>query len=248
MKNGNELPIYSQRLKQSRKKAGKTQKEIANELGIAEKTYRSWEVGNYNNQKQTYPFADIQTLPKLVKLLNVDADYLIGTREEEYTQLDNMKIGEITGLSESAINVLRNSGEEISLFLNILLENGYFTDICLAIYSYMTMCKYQGINIADDVLGNKQLGTEDTHDIAEYRASKYFSRLLVDKISKNPEAQKLVGAGRAMESLRTTMSQPGQREEIAKTIEEAEKQIRNHGRTFNELCDDEERSNNETTK
>ncbi len=59
-----------ERLKETRKAAGLTQKEVASKLGITEATYNRYEKGAHSPTPET--------LRSLCIILNVSADYLLG--------------------------------------------------------------------------------------------------------------------------------------------------------------------------
>lgn len=61
---------FGTRLNKVRKSRGKTAKVVAEELGIALRTYRSYE----SNSRET----SLSTLVKISKSLNVSIDYLLG--------------------------------------------------------------------------------------------------------------------------------------------------------------------------
>ncbi len=64
------MSIFSERLKQTRKKRNYTQKNIADYLGIAERAYQNYEYGNRE--------PNLETLIKLANYLDVSLDFLSG--------------------------------------------------------------------------------------------------------------------------------------------------------------------------
>lgn len=64
------MEIFGRRLREVRKSKKLTQIELANMLGISQKSYSHWE----NNK--TFP--NFETLIKLVDLLDVSLDWLFG--------------------------------------------------------------------------------------------------------------------------------------------------------------------------
>lgn len=68
----NTLPIV---LKDLRKRTGMTQKEIAHELNITDRTYGHYETGKRE--------PSIDTLIKIAKYYNVSIDYLVGRYMEK---------------------------------------------------------------------------------------------------------------------------------------------------------------------
>lgn len=61
---------FSERLKESRKKAGLTQNEIAEQLGITRPAYTQYETD------KTTP--NIETASKIADILKISLDYLVG--------------------------------------------------------------------------------------------------------------------------------------------------------------------------
>ena len=74
---------FSERLKSLRKQAGLTQVDVAEELGISQPAYASWERGV---KKPTQ-----ENLVKIAQILNVSVDYLVGNSEEKADELDNIE-------------------------------------------------------------------------------------------------------------------------------------------------------------
>lgn len=68
------MEVFSKRLRESRKKAGITQQEVAESLEIGYSTYRHYEYGN------SVPiFTDVV---KMAKLFHVSLDYLAGLTDD----------------------------------------------------------------------------------------------------------------------------------------------------------------------
>lgn len=104
MKKDSLVPERCQRLKELRGK--RTQKEMSALLGVTEKTYRSWENGEYRkgDAKKTYPQPDLDRLIKMSNLFECSIDYLLC--RSNCTSVDNHYISLKTGLSDKAINQL----------------------------------------------------------------------------------------------------------------------------------------------
>ena len=75
---------FSERLKSLRKQAGLTQVDVAEELGISQPAYASWERGV---KKPTQ-----ENLVKIAQTLKVSVDYLVGNSEEKSDELDNIEL------------------------------------------------------------------------------------------------------------------------------------------------------------
>ena len=81
-----------QQIKYYRKKAGLTQEQVANHLGVSTPAVNKWERSN------TYP--DISLLPSLARLLKIDMNELFLFHE----QLTDQEIGEfVNEVSEMAL-------------------------------------------------------------------------------------------------------------------------------------------------
>ena len=99
---------FSERLKSLRKQAGLTQVDVAEELGISQPAYASWERGT---KKPTQ-----ENLVKIAQILNVKVDYLVGNFSEEIT---NNKLEDIEILFRKNSEGLTD--EEKSLFRQELI-------------------------------------------------------------------------------------------------------------------------------
>lgn len=66
---------YGERLKCARKSKGLTQIQIAEQLGITQKSYQRMETGNHDLK--------MSTICKLCKTLEISADWLLGIGEGE---------------------------------------------------------------------------------------------------------------------------------------------------------------------
>ena len=68
------MSIFSNRLKECRIDKSKTQKDVADYLGISERGYQNYEIGKREPK--------IETLNKLADYLNVSIDYLTGRADK----------------------------------------------------------------------------------------------------------------------------------------------------------------------
>ena len=98
------LPLRCQRLRELR--GDKTQKEMATLLDVEEKTYRSWEKGEYRKGRteKVYPQPDLENLIKMSDIFRCSIDYLLC--RSDCTSVDNHYISLKTGLSDKAIKIL----------------------------------------------------------------------------------------------------------------------------------------------
>ena len=145
MKSGNNLPLFAQRLKELRLKAGLSQEKTADKLGCNYRTYRNWE--KYGKSIR------VENLIDLADLFNVSTDYLLG--RTDYIRKENEYICESTGLSDKSVEVLRSCNMEADWpgnqkgvldhkkinMLNFLIEsegnNKFEGSVLLALYFFI---------------------------------------------------------------------------------------------------------------
>jgi len=65
-----QMSVFTDRLKECRKNIGKTQREVADNLGRTERGYQNYELGNREPSQET-------TI-KIADYFNVSVDYLLG--------------------------------------------------------------------------------------------------------------------------------------------------------------------------
>lgn len=158
-----------------RKEKKLNQEEVANQIGCVLKTYQNYEQG--------HTFPTLEYAAKLAKLYNVSIDYLLGY--SDYTHIENEILGNMIGLSDDAILYIQESTEYERLTLDTLLSKGYFREICIAIYNYM-QTYHKEIQVQDSATGNNIfLQDSEKMEFAEYRASKHFSNLLINFLTKD---------------------------------------------------------------
>lgn len=87
--------ILSLRISQLRKRAGESQQELADSIGVKRETVKFWESG-----ERKLKGADIV---KLAKHYKVSTDYLLGLSDYETPKLDIRAMCEYTGLTESSL-------------------------------------------------------------------------------------------------------------------------------------------------
>lgn len=120
----------------------------------------------------------------LCNALNCDLDYFFTDMPEPTHDLKF--IADSTELSYQAVQALQNSSEHEQLILDTMLKKGYFRDICFAIYSYM-QTYHKELVIQDKDTGDTKLQDTEKMEIAEYRATKHFSNLLVNKLANDED-------------------------------------------------------------
>lgn len=95
---------FNENLKEARVRRGLSQKDIAEEIGVAKSTYSLYESGNRE--------PNVQTIKKIADVLKVSADELLGLNEEpqtiaahfdgdEYTEEEINKINEFAKFVKS---------------------------------------------------------------------------------------------------------------------------------------------------
>ena len=101
------------KLKELRKKIGKTQEQIAEEIGIEKQTYQNYEIGKRK--------PNIEALKKLADYFKVSVDYLV---EHE---TNSINLDELTLLQKNIIKKIINSSElictKVEAYLNGLTES-----------------------------------------------------------------------------------------------------------------------------
>lgn len=130
----------SQRFIEIRTNAGKTQEQLAEELGVNSQTIKNYEKAGSPNAQSTSSNSrvnaiagmKIETLYKLAKLFNVSADYLLGLSDIPTPDLDMQNAMRYTGLSQSAIDEIKSLQNPLihkrqGEILNWILSNMHFT-------------------------------------------------------------------------------------------------------------------------
>lgn len=97
-----EIVMPQPRLKELRKRKKKTQKEIADLIGVSEKTYRNYENMYISDSTGEYTTLDItyRSILILAKYYNVTTDYLLGV--SDMPNWDYEEISSFTGLNYDA--------------------------------------------------------------------------------------------------------------------------------------------------
>ena len=113
-----------QRIKDLREERGITQDQLGKALYVSRETVIKWEAGQ----------RDIKTeyTVKLAKYFNVSSDYLIGLIDVRTTNADMKAVCEYIGLSEEAVNYVKeftNAGIREWNILNFLLTNRKFFSV-----------------------------------------------------------------------------------------------------------------------
>ena len=96
--------MNTENLKAARKKSGKTQKEIADSLGVGQSTYKNYECGLRE------PNGD--TIVALANLFGVTTDYLLG--RSDVNPMENLKEGNTVHWCETLKLLREKSGESMS--------------------------------------------------------------------------------------------------------------------------------------
>ena len=128
--------VFGKRLKELRKEHGYTIEQFADMVGISKST-----LGYYENDKR---MPDIEILARIANVLNVSADYLIGTTARK----GKLKtVCEFTGLSDQAAE-----------YLSALAENRDYEKLSVINHLFKELCEdyafYSGEDEASSLLGS----------------------------------------------------------------------------------------------
>ena len=124
--------VFGERLIEIRKEHGETQQELADSIGITQQSLCRYEQGERT--------ANIDFIRKVAEHYNVSADYLLGLSGAKSYDADLQTICRYTGLSEKAVNILRdNFNLSVAAFpkgqlhaaniANEIIEHGYFAQL-----------------------------------------------------------------------------------------------------------------------
>lgn len=107
-----------ERINYVRRKKGLSQKDLGKAVEVEDKTIK-----RYENNKSNIP---IDMLKKIAEVLDVSSDYLLGLEDLESTDITYKKIHKIIGLTDDAINVLKEyniiyEGKVLIPILNLLI-------------------------------------------------------------------------------------------------------------------------------
>ncbi len=88
---------FNENLRAARERKGLSQKELAENIGVAKSTYSLYESGNRE--------PNVQTIKKIADLLNVSADELLGLEDDPHTIAAHFDGDEYT---EEELDEIRN--------------------------------------------------------------------------------------------------------------------------------------------
>lgn len=160
------LPKRCQRLRELR--GNKTQKEMSALLDVTEKTYRSWENGEYRKGRteKTYPQPDLERLIKMSEIFHCSIDYLLC--RSDCTSVDNHYISLKTGLSDKAIERItsKNGNTPNQDFLNSFILSEEYLEIEHNMFWIENNC--HNIKLYYSVFENMKAAIETTENQEEY--------------------------------------------------------------------------------
>lgn len=133
--------MFSQRLRTLRKESGLTQSQLAQELGVSNKTISVYEKGT------SLPTFD--TLARIASYFDSTTDYLIGYSEERNPQID--KLSKELNLSSTAIKVIKTQTKGGFDFISLLLENNNFIEFLTYARAYVLYPYMASHNLAQSV-------------------------------------------------------------------------------------------------
>jgi len=132
---------FSTRLRFIREKAGLSQSEFADKLGVSRGS-----ISYYENAERV---ADIEFLFRLHQYFDLETDYLLGISDNAFPE--NQELGAATGLSDKAIHKL-TSGDVDRIFFNYLVEHSRFENFTALLADYAAGCyEVQGTKHIDDM-------------------------------------------------------------------------------------------------
>ena len=198
--------------------------------GTIDKTRR---IRNWINGKN-YP-KTISDILNLCNSLNCDLDYFFTDMVAPTHDIEF--ISKVTKLTSDSIRYLQAATEYETLTLNTFLENGYFFDLCESIYIYM-QSYYKDFSVQDQNLYIDNIKLQDTEklEIAEYRATKHFSNLLIEKLASNDALKRYNYLQHGLETAHAYLNSDSFKETISNVTE----LLKSGTKTFNEICDEED--------
>lgn len=136
----------SKRIVSLREEKGETQQELANAIGITRQSLSRYEIAART--------VSVEVLGALAQHFNVSADYLLGLSDVRSTEQDIQTACEVTGLSEKAVKMLKDSAgykdafykNNILPILNAMLETKDFYRIADRINAVIVSQKRITIN------------------------------------------------------------------------------------------------------
>lgn len=160
---------------------GETQQTAADKIGVSRQNIGKWLSGS------TTP--DIETLCRIADAYNVPADYLLGRTPNKTTDAELQAVCDYTGLSEKAIENIKQIPAETELdLLNVLCETEEITKTIEVIAKY-ALCRCAMLSAASVYKKSQQLNLDTSEyekQIKEYRQSaehlKTAASLQIDKM------------------------------------------------------------------
>lgn len=119
--------MFSERLKELRKKSNLTQKDMADYFGTSQPSYQAWESGKRNPNSES--------LDKIASFFNVSTDYLLGKSETKRPEEINLSDFEIlfrktsTKMNDKQKTQLEKDLKEFLIERERLMDEKYKKDI-----------------------------------------------------------------------------------------------------------------------
>lgn len=187
-----------------------------------------------NNNNDNLPKArELYYLCK--EILDCDIDYLF-SNEKRCLNDDNQIISDYLDWEEEAISKIKTMSIPYKLFLSRMLQDGSLEEIINIIDRYLKMVKLQNITISEEGVSSETYDKEKLIAVATHQATNAFS-IILSQISSDTWLDDYVNAGHSI----AVFSNEIQSNEFKKKIESIENSIISGEKTFNGLCDEEEK-------
>lgn len=190
--------------------------------------YEKWGNINSDNLPQSRELAFL-----CHEVLDCNIDYLFSDKHQPPND-DNEVISEYLDWDEESVSKIKTMHNAYKFFLTQMLGNGSLETIIEAVYRYLQMIKVQNITLNEEGVGSKQFDDKDLNAIASYQASNIFS-LVLTQLSNDDLLNKYILAGHSLE----VFSNDIKNGKLQKALESAMEKIKYEGKTFNQLCDEE---------
>ena len=174
---------FADRLQDLIADSGKDMKTLASEIGIS-----SGALSKYQNDNSE---PGITALAKIAQYFGVTADYLVGMSDSK--NLENANIGQVTGLSDEAIDSLKFLKSSDAFGYSEFIESRHFLEMLLYLarhkmaYSQLLINAEEYMSILERLLRNEAKDIERKYVIDEYCEISETAELMSYRIQKTIE-------------------------------------------------------------